>query len=497
MMNPGGRRRAKRRSTPSSKRRRRNFRRPAGRCARAARFRPTFSRNIDRFGEFLALVGLISLVVGGVGVGNAAGGFLERKRGSLAILKALGASGAEIVALALIEFLAVAAVGVSIGLVVGAAVPYLVAGIAGAALPYPIAPSIYPRELALGAVYGVLTALAFSIAPLGRAHDLPATALFRDLVADGRQMRPRWRYAVLALAAAAALAGLAILASPQRTVAVTVVVATALGACRAARRRARRDGAGAAGCRGRGPVEMAARALQSAPARRADARGRPVARARARRDRRADPGRRQPARAIAAARGRRDAEFLFPRRAQRRREPFKPVPATRSAGRAVRRGADDAQAASSTSAASRRTTSTPRKARNGCWRAIAASPSPRRRRRGPRLSQGDWWPRDYSGPPLVSIDGDIAKGLGLKLGDDTHRQRARPQRDGQDRQFPASRLAHLRDQFRAGLFALHLSRRAAFAADDRDLDGKSRRKRRAALVQATAQELSRRRRRSG
>ena len=41
---------------------------------------PEFSRNIDRFGEFLALVGLISLVVGGVGVGNAARGFLERKR---------------------------------------------------------------------------------------------------------------------------------------------------------------------------------------------------------------------------------------------------------------------------------------------------------------------------------------------------------------------------------------------------------------------------------
>ncbi len=42
-------------------------------------------------------------------------------------------------------------------------------------------------------------------------------------------MRPRWRYFVLALAAAAALAGLAILASPQKTVAVTVVVATAIG----------------------------------------------------------------------------------------------------------------------------------------------------------------------------------------------------------------------------------------------------------------------------
>ena len=41
---------------------------------------PDFSRDLDRFGEFLALVGLISLVVGGVGVANAAQGFVERKR---------------------------------------------------------------------------------------------------------------------------------------------------------------------------------------------------------------------------------------------------------------------------------------------------------------------------------------------------------------------------------------------------------------------------------
>ena len=189
---------------------------------------PDFSRTLDRFGEFLALVGLISLVVGGVGVANSAGGFVERKRGSLAILKALGASGGAVVALALIEFLAVAAVGVAIGVVAGAATPFLIAFFFGALLPYPLSPSIYPGELGLGAAYGFLTALTFSIAPLGRAHDLPVSALFRDLVAEGRG-RPRLRYALFALAGGGVLAGLAILTSPQRSVAIVVVVATVLG----------------------------------------------------------------------------------------------------------------------------------------------------------------------------------------------------------------------------------------------------------------------------
>src|SRR6202007_3072810 len=87
---------------------------------------PDFSRNLERFGEYLALVGLISLVVGGVGVANAAHGFVERKRATLAILKALGGSGGAVVGLALAEFLAVALIGVAAGLAVGAATPFAV-----------------------------------------------------------------------------------------------------------------------------------------------------------------------------------------------------------------------------------------------------------------------------------------------------------------------------------------------------------------------------------
>ncbi|NMD07153.1 MAG: FtsX-like permease family protein [Phyllobacteriaceae bacterium] len=36
---------------------------------------------------------------------------------------------------------------------------------------------------------------------------------------------------------------------------------------------------------------------------------------------------------------------------------------------------------------------------------------------GSTLVQGEWWPRDYSGPPLVSLVDEIGEGLGLKIGD--------------------------------------------------------------------------------
>ena len=189
---------------------------------------PDFSRNLERFGEFLALVGLISLVVGGVGVANAAQGFVERKRATMAILKSLGASGGAVVALALMEFLAVASLGVAIGLIVGAAAPYLVSALAAAALPYPLAPAIYPGELALGALYGLLDRVDFRCRPARpRARPAGLGAVSRPCRGNPARGRDRATPRPLILGGVL-LALVAISASPQRTVAIVVVVATAL-----------------------------------------------------------------------------------------------------------------------------------------------------------------------------------------------------------------------------------------------------------------------------
>jgi putative ABC transport system permease protein len=188
---------------------------------------PDFSRDLDRFAEFLTLAGLLSLVVGGVGVANAAQGFVDRKRATLAILKAIGATGSGVVSLALIEFTIVALIGALAGAALGSAIPFAVAWAFGSLLPIPLAPSVAPGVIGLGLVYGLLTALAFSIASLGRAHDLPVTTLIRDL-AEERRGWPRKRYLAGAAIAAAALVALAVLTSPQRSIAAMVAVATVL-----------------------------------------------------------------------------------------------------------------------------------------------------------------------------------------------------------------------------------------------------------------------------
>src|SRR5438045_1822970 len=81
------------------------------------------------------------------------------------------------------------------------ALPFLIVWVFGSVIPLPIAPSLQPLQLVTALIYGLLTALAFALWPLGRAHDIPVSALFRDEVARER----RWPRLVYIIAAALAV----------------------------------------------------------------------------------------------------------------------------------------------------------------------------------------------------------------------------------------------------------------------------------------------------
>lgn len=189
---------------------------------------PQLERNVNRFTQFLTIVGLTALVVGGVGVANAVAAFVERKRETIAVLKSVGASGRTVFLIHLVQVAILGALGIAIGLVAGAAIPFGAAKALEGVIPLPLAPSLFPRELALAFAYGALTALAFAIWPLGRAHDVPVAALFRDGVAPERRF-PRLIYAAGTALAALALCALAIYAAYDRRIAWSFVVA-AIGA---------------------------------------------------------------------------------------------------------------------------------------------------------------------------------------------------------------------------------------------------------------------------
>ncbi|MHA6642462.1 ABC transporter permease [Mesorhizobium sp. A623] len=186
---------------------------------------PSLSSNIERFSQFLTLVGLTALVVGGVGVANAVRAYLDSKRGVIATFKSLGASGRFVFIVYLVQILIIAGLGIAAGLVLAALMPFAASAALASVIPVPAAGGFYPGALALAALFGVLTTLAFALLPLGRARDVPATALFREMALQGKGL-PRPIYGLAALGIALVLAALAIFSATDRRIAVIFVGAT-------------------------------------------------------------------------------------------------------------------------------------------------------------------------------------------------------------------------------------------------------------------------------
>jgi putative ABC transport system permease protein len=188
---------------------------------------PQLERNVERFSQYLTLVALTALLVGGVGVANAVASHLARKRDSIGTMKALGATGGGVFAVYCTQIVLVALFATLLGAVLGAALPFVIAKAFGSLIPLPVAPSLYPSTLVLSIAYGLLTALAFALWPLGRAHDISVSMLFRDQIAAERRW-PRRRYVMATVSIIAALAALAVLFSYDRRLAAMFLASAAL-----------------------------------------------------------------------------------------------------------------------------------------------------------------------------------------------------------------------------------------------------------------------------
>ena len=161
---------------------------------------PGVRRNVERFETFLIAAGLLTLVIGGIGVANAVRLFLEKRTRDFAILKSVGATSSFIFLAALVEVAATALLGALIGASIGMTAPFLIGSVISELLGLPVEPSIFPRELLLSVLIGVFGACAFAILPLGSAHDLSTTHILRASP-TGIKKRLRVRYWLSAAAA--------------------------------------------------------------------------------------------------------------------------------------------------------------------------------------------------------------------------------------------------------------------------------------------------------
>lgn len=170
---------------------------------------PGVERFVNNIASFLVLVGLAGLAVGGVGIQAATRSWLEGKIRTIATLKTLGAPSGMIFLSYLIQVGLIGAIGIILGLVIGAGVPMICAPLIEGALPFPVRVTLAPGALVEAAFYGVMTVLIFTLWPLARAEKIRVAALYRE----GAVGLPRRRWLVLLVGLVVALVGVATLAS--------------------------------------------------------------------------------------------------------------------------------------------------------------------------------------------------------------------------------------------------------------------------------------------
>jgi putative ABC transport system permease protein len=377
---------------------------------------PGIRRLIDQLEYFLGFIGLASLVAGGLGVFGAVSAYLEARKPAIATLKALGAEGALVRNTYLVQIAVLAALGVAIGLAIGAAAPLALGALVKNDLPVPALFAIYPGPLARAGAFGLLSAAAFSLAPLGRARATPPASLFRRDLAASLRFGPEIAAALLA---GAGLAGLAVAGAPTRLAAGIMIggVAAAFvllwligwGAARLASRR--RSGA-------HGPLRIALANLagpRSAARTAAPAIGLGLALLSAvvliQSSLLAEVAEVAPRTAPALLftdipgdqAGRFDAAVSRAFAAPLTRDTYLRAPFV--TGRITElRGRPTAQA---------RIPRAERWAFDNDITMSALGPEPP----NAQITDGRWWPASYAGPPLAAVDVDIARAAGLKVGD--------------------------------------------------------------------------------
>ncbi|AJY44898.1 ABC transporter permease [Martelella endophytica] len=187
---------------------------------------PSLSENVDRLSEFLTLVGLATLMTGGVGIANAVSAFLESRRRAIAAFKCMGAPANMVVAIYFFQIMLMALIGIVAGMVLGAVIPLIALPLLSSLLEIAIPAAVFPGALLLSALFGLLTAIAFAILPLAAARDVPATALLREHGYD-EGGRPAWSFIAAAALTFAILGGLAIVTAEERFVASVFLAAVA------------------------------------------------------------------------------------------------------------------------------------------------------------------------------------------------------------------------------------------------------------------------------
>jgi putative ABC transport system permease protein len=152
---------------------------------------PGLRRFFSQLTTYLGLVGLASLLVGGIGVASSVSTFLRRQLSTIAILKALGAPSRTLVATYTVQTMTLGLLGSVVGAALGILLQPLLIGLLSGMVPFALDAGPEPRTVARGILMGVLVSLLCALWPLLQVRGVrPSLLLRRDVDAAPSPPRP-------------------------------------------------------------------------------------------------------------------------------------------------------------------------------------------------------------------------------------------------------------------------------------------------------------------
>ena len=121
---------------------------------------------IDQLRDFLSVIGLVALLLGGIGVASGVNAFVMRKIDTVAILRCLGATSGQVLTIYLVQAVVMGFVGAAVGALLGIGIQVAMPHVLAEFLPVDVHISIEPAAMVTGVLVGVWVALIFALRPL-------------------------------------------------------------------------------------------------------------------------------------------------------------------------------------------------------------------------------------------------------------------------------------------------------------------------------------------
>ena len=143
-----------------------------------------FASGFENLSRFLGLVGLLALLLGGIGIGSAVNVYLRERLPSMAILRCIGARRATLLRAYLLQAVALGALGAGVGVVLGLCIQFSLPILLREVLPFELSPTWHPEAIVAGWLLGAWVAVLFSLFPLLRVHGVSPLGALRAEVED-------------------------------------------------------------------------------------------------------------------------------------------------------------------------------------------------------------------------------------------------------------------------------------------------------------------------